>query len=55
MFFFVMVISVSIASIRDTANTLAITPDTVATIAKPTVIHTPYCLKAGRAVASARA
>jgi len=39
---------VSIASMRETAKTLATTPETVATIANPTVTQRPYCPKAGR-------
>ena len=33
---------------RETAKTLAITPEMVAMMAKPTVNQTPYCPKAGR-------
>lgn len=46
-------IRVSMASRRDAAKTLAITPDAVATMARMTVNHTPVPPSAGRS-ASAR-
>jgi hypothetical protein len=45
-------ISVSIASMRETAKMLAITPETVATMAKPTVVQMPHCPNAGRAASA---
>lgn len=44
--------SVSIASMRDTAKTLAIRPDAVAMIASATVNHRPYSPSAGRAASA---
>lgn len=46
------VIRVSIASIRDAAKTLAMTPDAVATTARTTVNQTPACPNAGRAASA---
>src|SRR5699024_2950561 len=45
-------ISVSMASMRDTAKTLAIRPDTVAMIAMPTVQHTAQYPNAGLAASA---